>query len=77
MEWQTIETAPKDETEILLYCIDCEGRDVGCYVAKFFMKEWITIASIRLNCDDSDISDSVYPTHWMPLPKPPINNKKE
>ena len=71
--WQPIETAPKDETEILVHCINYEGESEGCYVARFFQNEWRTIANIRLNCDDVDISDSVYPTHWMPLPKPPEN----
>lgn len=75
MTWQSIETAPKDGTEILLHCINEDGANEGCVVSKFFQGEWVTFAALRLNCDDSDPGDSLYPTHWMPLPPPPEDNK--
>lgn len=61
--WQPIETAPKDGTEILVYCISMDGT-CGCEVARFCDERngWF-IGVCRLS-----------PTHWMPLPAAP---KKE
>lgn len=65
MEWQPIETAPKDGTAILAYAPDI-GR--GFYgVAQWAHSDpdfpqtvpgWFWPFAIR-------------PTHWMPLPPPP------
>lgn len=74
MEWQPIETAPKDGTEVL----GCEevrittaGHKVGGHVFiahfvkdEFYIGKWISTSGF------------VQPTHWMPLPTPP-NNKGE
>lgn len=63
MEWQPIETAPKDGTEIIIYCTDtkpCMGAfvaDMGWCAPARFPGSWI------------DLPD--HPTHWMPLPPPP------
>ena len=74
MNWQPIETAPRDGTELLLYC---PGAGV-CYVG-----EWFTIPRV----DYVDVGAGLYkrvesisvaewnapsaPSHWMPLPGPP------
>lgn len=57
MEWQPIETAPKDNTEVLL------GRPDGLFMIGFYRDgAW----------DDGDYRDhETWPTHWMPLPTPP------
>ena len=60
-DWQPIETAPKDGTEIILTAQNSEGTwkvDVGCFSAGIL---W-------------DWGWRFRPTHWMPLPPPP---KKE
>ena len=53
--WQPIESAPKDGTEILLY--------------PYAVCKWDTEDGAFFR-DDSDIWPQ-HPTHWMPLPKPP------
>ena len=61
-EWQPIETAPKDKTDILVLS---EGRVVEAY--------WEGSRS-RGYWDSffqSYESESLEPTHWMPLPAPP------
>jgi hypothetical protein len=58
-EWQPIETAPKDGTEILLF----SGWDIGlCYWRNdSCFLGWTWGAGNRFN----------NPSHWMPLPQPP------
>lgn len=77
--WLDIETAPKDGSYIMCCSLD---SDVLPYIAwwgtdpntrKFNDKEW-------LSGDGDDFSTGyyytpVYPTHWMPLHKPPTNTK--
>ena len=67
-EWQPIETAPKDGTDILLYTLKHE-QIVGVFKTR-------TDGSAFWEC-------GVYPTgfsaivnvitHWMPLPDPPVD----
>jgi hypothetical protein len=61
-QWQPIETAPKDGTEVLLY--EKGSINIGCYDWCEFengsFKHW------------TGLSDSLEnPTHWQPLPTPP------
>jgi hypothetical protein len=58
MEWQPIETAPKDGTEILTY------REAGLMAVAVwdpFWKGWICVDGAAL----------MAVTHWQPLPEPP------
>jgi hypothetical protein len=57
--WQPIETAPKDG-KILAYDPDF-GLQVMVFSDGFW---WDTIDSIL----------KTIPTHWMPLPEPPVQN---
>mgnify|MGYP007083421361 CR=1 FL=1 len=59
MEWQPIETAPKDTMKSLLLYTS-EGVQIGWWCEG--EKEWLT-----------DEGGSVWaePTHWMRLPEPP------
>jgi hypothetical protein len=64
-EWQPIETAPKDGSNVLL--------------SPAFERERVTVGSWDL--DDVgeggqcwrclELSERLEPTHWMPLPSPP------
>jgi len=73
MEWQPIETAPKDGTRILLVCAPhvpavgawCEDRKCWDYLeAGDFANEGAWQDHLYASCD--------WPvTHWMHLPPPP------
>ena len=70
VEWQPIESAPKDGTEILVANISNgaiytvmwldEGESIG----------WWDIASL----DDYGRATLFSPTHWMQLPNPPVQS---
>lgn len=71
MEWQPIDTAPKDGRLILVG--NETGVWVACYDAIFPSgyrpsNPW---RSMLLNHDHIRRNHSLEPTHWMPLPKAP------
>lgn len=72
MEWQPIETAPKDGTPILLSCVrDRTGKrcvalawwDGGMWADAMYWSDADQQFSIPLFVSNT--------THWMPLPTPP------
>jgi hypothetical protein len=73
MEWQPIETAPRDGTPVLLYVPKHEGWEPfivqGWYESGAFDRGWYEAASENW-CKPS-------PTHWMPLPPPPTTDAME
>ena len=68
MEWQPIETAPKNGTDIILRVDDyaIEGRFVATIYGGYWAK--ISLNSHGCGCCSSEDPN---PTHWMPLPEPP------
>lgn len=61
MEWQPIETAPRDQTRFLF--ATAEGHiSIGWYMGK----HGTVFAAENLG------QRSEGPTHWMPLPTPPV-----
>lgn len=56
--WQPIETAPKDGTEILVYS---DGRVISTFWS-FCAEDWVDVLRGYTMRD---------PTHWMSLPEPP------
>lgn len=71
-EWQPIDSAPKD-CFVLLFCPG-EGHDeqrVGQWCKSFDTDDeaWRYAA---LWCGDAYVSVLCKPTHWMPLPDPPV-----
>jgi hypothetical protein len=75
MNWQKIETAPKDGTAILLYCGDGRDRVSTAYWSKNSgygngPPDWqLCMPGGYAETDDLPVK----PTHWMPLPPPPID----
>lgn len=62
MKWQPIETAPKDDTEII-------GHDIrtGTSHVTWWDYGWRDPDAHYY----SEVLEPFVPTHWMPLPKPP------
>jgi hypothetical protein len=68
IEWQPIETAPKDGTDIMLF-----EPSYGCVIAYWGIapagtddtEQWLE------SYIDERLFKSQPPTHWMPLPKSP------
>lgn len=74
MNWQPIETAPKDGTEIILY----NGNDISigyfasCGYDNDDRYQWIVFdADIFPGMLNGWPNNEHGPTHWMPLPEPP------
>lgn len=57
MGWQPIETAPRDGTSIIV------ATNTGFVGEAFFHHEW---------CWQRRGRTTTRPTHWMPLPPPPV-----
>lgn len=64
-EWQPIETAPKDGTSVWAF----NGEQAPmCYIAGEGYALWIWADQVLSDVDPSPEQ----PTHWMPLPSPPL-----
>lgn len=68
-EWQPIETAPKDGTEVLLFFVsDVPWQASSKGICIGF---WGDDGSNAWYAFESDSNALGNPTHWMPLPPPP------
>ena len=68
-DWQPIETAPKDETHFLAYWPPSEVEP--------YLKQYHVCHYAHGVLWPSWIRDDDMPTHWMPLPPPPVNGDKK
>lgn len=70
--WKPIETAPRDETWVLLYFPDGHWLADGCKVALGFWNTGDDPDWYAHECDSKPLSafESV-PTHWMDIPAEP------
>jgi len=70
MDWQPIETAPKDGTRVLLYCAKASTQTKwrqGMQAVDY----WRTRENAGFE-GWGKFNKSHFPaTHWMPLPEPP------
>lgn len=80
MDWQPIDSAPKDGRFVLLHVphgLDCGVVTVGTYWketdrgddGRFLPGNW----DGWLGMDSDILSSWCEPTHWMPLPAPPAS----
>ncbi len=65
MNWQPIETAPKD-TAILLYY---HAYAIGHWNSA--AQRWWTYTDGHRTVEERVLNSFKPPTHWMPLPEPP------
>jgi hypothetical protein len=68
-EWQPIETAPMDWTEVLVAC-PFDGGGYEMHVATWWFRSWATYGKDFDTRLPMLILDR-QPTHWMPLPEEP------
>ena len=66
MAWRSIETAPKDGTDIIVY----RPRHDGTYIPKVGIDWWMTQRADYGDCWAKSRKDCP-PTHWMPFPESP------
>ena len=66
MEWQPIETAPKDGTLIIVHTY------TGNTTIAWYYKETGLWPHDEPYSEDGEPCNVGYPTHWMPLPEPPV-----
>lgn len=64
-DWQPIGTAPKDGTEVLIYQA---GQTFGYDYAIGKQGEYGWVNRNSASCYNT-------PTHWMPLPSPPVQER--
>ena len=69
-EWQTIETAPKDGTRILVFA-KCEPAHRYYGSARIYVSEWVAIPDPTEFSHWASDGIDFEPTHWMPLPPVP------
>ena len=65
-EWQPIETAPKDGNSVIIY--DPRGTTVCEAIYDKHQSSWV---------DPVETYYRYHPTHWMPLPAPPVVEGEE
>jgi hypothetical protein len=67
-EWHPIETAPKDGTPVIVW--DGRFRAIARYegATEFMPWDWMALCF----AEQPYPARTVNPTHWMPLPAPPV-----
>ena len=74
MKWQPIGTAPKDGTEVDLWCPDGHGG-YRVQEAKWMKREYGPNGDYAWHAWNPEFEWEPIPrepTHWMPLPEPPV-----
>jgi len=69
-EWQPIETAPKDGTDILIYQ---PPEKIWGLIFEHVIYVCHFDGRGRWTESDGERYSNFKPTHWMPLPEPPLN----
>lgn len=69
--WQSIETAPRDGTWVLLFSVPNEVPSLRPHIADGYWKETSGFMAPGLWMLGHAVGPSFTPTHWRPLPEPP------
>lgn len=75
-QWHPIETAPKDGTRLDLWCKLWRSHNDTWMYQRFtdcYWNDYKYIDNARAQWEN--MSDGWHPTHWMPLPQPPKENR--
>ena len=69
MNWQPIETAPRNDLERVIVCYRMRNGEYFVEEARYdkAREEWW---AANMHYTDA-VGEPIYPTHWMPLPEPP------
>ena len=70
MDWQPIESAPRDGTQILAFARGQSGSALDVF---YGVAEWAVDGpgKIQPHIEDWFWPYAIRPTHWQPLPPPP------
>lgn len=68
-DWQDIETAPRDGTHITVGTFPCAPGCITITTAHWFDGEWALSVNALGEYSDCGVKS---PTHWQPLPEPPV-----
>lgn len=71
--WQPIETAPKDGTPIMAYQPGGTYGNGIAFPASVGMAHWCEADALNPAHWEGPYNPRDYPTHWMPLPDPPLS----
>jgi len=71
MDWQPIETAPKDGKRFLIWSA-IDGMEIGYWSTSLWVKKGGAWIIYEARSDTIELE----PTHWMPLPEPPKGEKE-
>ena len=74
-DWQLIETAPKDGMPIIAYQPGATLQNGWSYPESVGIAWWNNGDSLNPPHWSGPANPRDYPTHWMPLPKPPIKGE--
>lgn len=76
-EWQPIETAPKDGSDIIAFFPAENKHGIDNFhpqviaVVSFQERGWWEISNVSGWEMETEIDSHEGPTHWMPMPEPP------
>lgn len=83
MDWQPIDTAPKDGTKILILDLDGETIEITEWCEPFPLYDYVQVEGsdlyrkVRTETDMTGFwnGNGHRARYWMPLPNPPTDNK--
>ena len=77
-KWQPIETAPKDGTSVILGCNYDRLGKIRVTCAWYEREIWTEAKHWDDDADDWLFLECAFrPSHWMPLPSPPVVEGEE